>query len=1599
MFKALEKYFVSFLLIIALLTVSLTASTTHAAVPHYLGYEGYLTDTSDNAITSTYNMTFRIYDALSGGNLLWTETHPSITVTNGYFSVQLGSVTALSLNFDIPYWISFEIVGDTEMTPRQPINSVGYSYFSDNTYALTDANLDTTIDANTDDQIDIAIAGADDFQFVANILKLLAGSSMETDTINETTGAAGVTIDGIKLKDGGATVFTGGTNTFNITNGTSSMDVAAGSALNVDANLTVESASFVNQDLTTDASVAFTGLSNTDANITNVGDIALDSISSDGSNISIGATNGTDILQIGDGTYTWGHAPMVGIEGILEVDGASYFDGGFSTGGNLDMAGNDILNVDQITGNSTYITVGDVGAASTNSLVANDDLLVGGKLEVDGATYLDSTTTFVDDLTLGSSAKVIAESYTDTTGNIWSVKATPGSASTAVVMTLEADGSNWASGAHVLELITDDNDAIPFVINNGSGDVFTFNRAGSLTMAGNLIFTGGGQVNTSANGDLTLLPNGTGITIVGDAGATSHALNANDDLFVNGQLEVDGNVWADGTVYTNSIFMTTTAGGTTDAMRIKYYADDGQRFHLNSTDNAGNNNLIISNFANRDKDHDHDTLSASPTLFIHSDTDVDTDNAEYLGLTYTGLSGGTMETDRATFDMTLQTVAPFATATGTNRDGADIILQTSSPTNSGTVYGVTSIGANTNSHTIGDTADSLFVDGKLEVDGATYFDGGFSAGGNLDMAGNDILNVDQITGNSTYITIGDVGAAAGHASANDDLLVGGILEVDGSSYFGSTVSLGLGVTLLASADRGGILLSNSWQTPDTFTMHTGTLANSILISEYNDRSYDFAHALQTNPTLYIQSANQSADEWISLTHDQTDGVIDVGTGTIKMNDNVGMVGNDILNVDQITGNSTYITVGDVGAATGHGLAANDDLLVGGKLEVDGQTYIDQSIFLSGTLQMSSGGSITTTSAGDLTFLPDTTGITIVGDAGSTSHTLAANDDLFVSGKLEADGDVYADGLFYAATGIRGIGDQYGVVFGAGSDAKLGYYNNQTPDALILSVGADSNGFIIAENADTGTDFGHTLQTNPTVFIHSADATDTTQWLSFAHDQTDGRIQTGAGNISIGSGSDSHSLTTPNDLFVSGKMEVDGVTYFDGAVQFYAQPTINDDLPLNFGTSSDAKLYWNTAQTPDALSLSLGTDSRSLLIVETGDHAVDMGHAQQTNPTIFIHSADATDTTQWLSFAHDQTNAVIESGAGNIHFNSSIETGAYEFSEDAGFVSAMDMSVSATPAVGTQESYTFKIDGESFLKMYAEADSSGGIQNEELRFYKPIAGEWFTDETSTLVSVKQSPTTATTNTMVTLEADGTNWSGGYVLQLITDDAQAVPFDITDGSGSVFQVSRAGSLSMDGNLFFDGAAGIYTLSNGNLSLVPNGTGITIIGDAGTQDKMGTPLNDDLFVSGRLEVDGLAYFDAGAISAGNMQMGNNNAVTFGSGQVSAMRYSTYQDPDALYIGVATASNSLMIGEMADYSVNVAHAQQTNPTIFIHSADATDTTQWLSLAHDQTNAVIESGAGNIHFNSSIETGAYEYTEDGGFLSAMDMSVSATPAAGTQES
>lgn len=95
--------------------------------------------------------------------------------------------------------------------------------------------------------------------------------------------------------------------------------------------------------------------------------------------------------------------------------------------------------------------------------------------------------------------------------------------------------------------------------------------------------------------------------------------------------------------------------------------------------------------------------------------------------------------------------------------------------------------------------------------------------------------------------------------------------------------------------------------------------------------------------------------------------------------------------------------------------------------------------------------------------------------------------------------------------------------------------------------------------------------------------------------------------------------------------------------------INDDLCLTIGssaTSADPCIRHDTTQTVDTGMLLTGTTANHWVIAERQDETFDFAHAQATNPTLFIHSANQS-TTQWLGATHDGTNGVLSVGAGGL----------------------------------------------------------------------------------------------------------------------------------------------------------------------------------------------------------------------------------------------------------------------------------------------------------------------------------------------------------------
>ena len=138
-----------------------------AAPPQTLNYQGYLTSSTGTPVNTTVVMTFRLYNAASGGVALYTETLPPVSVTNGSFNVVIGTLTPIPLPFDVPYWLTVAVNADAEMSPRQPLASSAYAF----TTAAIQGSAVSAV-APTDGQVLIFRGGQ--WQPAADLTNLLA---------------------------------------------------------------------------------------------------------------------------------------------------------------------------------------------------------------------------------------------------------------------------------------------------------------------------------------------------------------------------------------------------------------------------------------------------------------------------------------------------------------------------------------------------------------------------------------------------------------------------------------------------------------------------------------------------------------------------------------------------------------------------------------------------------------------------------------------------------------------------------------------------------------------------------------------------------------------------------------------------------------------------------------------------------------------------------------------------------------------------------------------------------------------------------------------------------------------------------------------------------------------------------------------------------------------------------------------------------------------------------------------------------------------------------------------------------------------------------
>lgn len=155
---------------LGLVMVSVFASSAWAVIPQLINFQGVLTTPGGTPVPNgPYPVTFRIYDAAAGGNVLWTEAK-TVTTTGGVFTTLLGSLNPVpdSAFNDSSRYLGITVAPDAEMAPRQKLTSVAFANRVGSIFGATGGVTVETGDS-TDTLLTLADQGDGDIEMVCPV--------------------------------------------------------------------------------------------------------------------------------------------------------------------------------------------------------------------------------------------------------------------------------------------------------------------------------------------------------------------------------------------------------------------------------------------------------------------------------------------------------------------------------------------------------------------------------------------------------------------------------------------------------------------------------------------------------------------------------------------------------------------------------------------------------------------------------------------------------------------------------------------------------------------------------------------------------------------------------------------------------------------------------------------------------------------------------------------------------------------------------------------------------------------------------------------------------------------------------------------------------------------------------------------------------------------------------------------------------------------------------------------------------------------------------------------------------------------------------------
>ncbi len=1018
-------------------------------------------------------------------------------------------------------------------------------------------------------------------------------------------------------------------------------------------------------------------------------------------------TGGLTLSTSGTGALNFASTGQVTFAGNVAINSGNLTS---TTDLTINPAGGDLILSDTVTFNVggsgsdvAYNVIGDSTAGASASVDSDDDLYIEGNLEVDGTILGTFSGTIDPGFTVGSvvfqGASGLSQDnanffWDDTTNSLGLGDNTP-----LATLTIGAGDLFQVDGA-TGNITTAGDIAV-----NG-GDITT--TAGTLNItAANTALSGdlainGGNITTGVTFDSTVTVTGTtttngdlianGLVTLGDNGDTV-VINSSDwDITATGDISGAGSIAADGditlTQTTPSIFFVDSTAASDDySVNI-----DGSNFTIvNDTDTRtdlsidgsgtatfGGNVITTGTLAvNGDQiTSDADlTIDAAGGNIIFADTDTlnvggktqqtynffadNADAPEEVSISSDDdlYIGGDLEVDGTIFG----DGSGLTNVNATTLDSIDSTQFLRSDTSDNFTSGTLTFDAGT---TLDVNGDLVVSDTNIVFDGAstTFTTTGDltvdAGGGQVVFADTDTLNVGGKTG-LTYNAFANAADSPeeGVISSDNDLYIGGDLEVDGVIYgsvVGSAGSVAWDDITAPTADLT-LLMTNfntdfNWDpgadsaesnfiltTQGEDTVGGGDEDQTLLALSQTSNGTDVDEAADALLTLANNDANDPVNSAIRFDagaagEDFTYGInfdnANIGTAEIVL-ENAEQIHNqtdgtivleDGSGTDYATFTSALTTIAGDLAITGGNITtaftADSTVTVTGTLTANGTFDSNGDVTIADTNIVFDGASTTFTTTGDLTLSPgggdvilsDATTINIGGfgsdvaynvisDSGGTPNGGAINsdDDLYIEGALEVDGGIYGDGA-----------------------------NITNVDAVTLD-GLDSTQFLRSDTSDNYTsgtltfDAGTTLDINGDLVVSDTniafDGASTTFTTTGALN-----ISTG-GTITIGDGGDAITINSSDwDISTTGDLTGIGSIAADGDI------TLTQATPsIFFVDSTGASDDYSTNVDGNAFTIVNDTDGRTELTF-VGDGGIDFGDNTATK-TIDIGgvTADASDT--------------------------------------------------------------------------------------------------------------------------------------------------------------------------------------------------------------------------------------------------------------------------------------------------------------------------------------------------------------------------------------